>query len=46
VNPRSANVLNHLNVKQVGGVLGSPMFLRPFAADNGRRIEAGLRYSF
>ncbi len=46
VNLRSANVLNHLNVKQVGGVLGSPMFLRPFAGDNGRRIEAGLRYTF
>jgi hypothetical protein len=31
---------------QVGGVLGSPLFGVPFAADNGRRVEAGLRYSF
>ncbi|MEO6803456.1 MAG: carboxypeptidase-like regulatory domain-containing protein [Granulicella sp.] len=46
VNVRSSNVLNHLNVTQVGGVLGSPLFGRPYVADNGRRIEAGLRYSF
>jgi hypothetical protein len=46
VNLRSSNVLNHLNVTQVGGVLGSPLFTVPYAADNGRRIEAGLRYSF
>lgn len=46
VNLRSANVLNHRNVTQVGGVLGSPFFGQPFAADNGRRIEGGLRYSF
>jgi hypothetical protein len=46
INLRSANVLNHKNVTQVGGVLGSPLFGIPFAADNGRRIEAGLRYSF
>jgi hypothetical protein len=46
VNLRSSNVLNHLNVTQVGGVLGSPLFGIPYAADNGRRIEAGLRYSF
>jgi hypothetical protein len=46
VNLRSSNVLNHLNVTQVGGVLGSPLFGTPYAADNGRRIEAGLRYSF
>jgi len=46
VNLRSSNVLNHTNVTQVGGVLGSPLFGVPFAADNGRRVEAGLRYSF
>jgi hypothetical protein len=46
VNLRSSNVLNHLNVTQVGGVLGSPLFGVPYAADNGRRVEAGLRYSF
>jgi hypothetical protein len=46
VNIRSSNALNHLNVTQVGGVLGSPLFGQAYAADNGRRIEAGLRYSF
>ena len=46
VNVRSSNVLNHTNVTQVGGVLGSPDFGVPYAADNGRRIEAGVRYSF
>ena len=46
LNVRSSNVLNHLNVTQVGGVLGSPQFGAPVTADNGRRIEAGARYSF
>jgi hypothetical protein len=46
VNVRSANVLNHTNVTQVGGVLGSPLFGVPYAADNGRRVEAGVRYTF
>ena len=46
INLRSSNLLNHTNVTQVGGVLGSPLFAVPYAADNGRRIEAGLRYSF
>jgi hypothetical protein len=46
LNLRSSNVLNHLNVTQVGGVLGSPLFGVPYAADNGRRVEAGARYSF
>ena len=45
-NVRSSNMLNHLNVTSVGGVLGSPLFGVPYAADNGRRIEAGVRYSF
>ncbi len=46
VNIRSANILNHTNVTQQGGVLGSPLFDVPYAADTGRRVEAGLRYSF
>ena len=46
VNVRSSNVLNHTNVTAVGGVLGSPLFGVPYQADNGRRIEGGLRYSF
>jgi hypothetical protein len=46
VNVRSSNILNHTNVTQVGGVLGSPLLGVPYAADNGRRVEAGLRYSF
>jgi hypothetical protein len=46
VNVRSSNVLNHTNVTSVGGVLGSPLFGVPYAADNGRRVEAGVRYSF
>jgi hypothetical protein len=46
VNLRSSNVLNHQNVTSVGTVLGSPNFCTPYAADNGRRVEAGLRYSF
>jgi hypothetical protein len=46
LNLRSSNVLNHLNVTQMGGVLGSPLFGVPYAADNGRRVEAGLRYAF
>lgn len=46
VNVRSANVLNHTNVQQVGGVLGSPLFDRAYQADFGRRIEIGARYSF
>jgi len=33
-------------VTSVGGVLGSPLFGVPYAADNGRRVEAGARYSF
>jgi hypothetical protein len=45
-NVRSSNVLNHTNVTSVGGVLGSPLFGVPYAADNGRRVEAGARYSF
>ena len=46
LNLRSANLLNHTNVTAMGGVLGSPLFGVGYAADNGRRIEGGLRYSF
>jgi hypothetical protein len=45
-NIRSSNILNHTNVTQVEGVLSSPLLDLPYAADNGRRVEAGLRYSF
>jgi hypothetical protein len=45
-NIRSSNVLNHLNVTAVGGVLGSPLFDHSYSGDNGRRMEGGLRYSF
>lgn len=45
-NIRSSNVLNHLNVTNVGSVVGSPTFGRATQGDNGRRIEGGLRYSF
>ncbi len=46
VNLRSSNVLNHTNITAVGGVLGSPLFGVGYQADPGRRVEAGLRYSF
>ncbi len=46
VNLRSANLLNHTNVRQAGGVLGSPLFGRAYQADSGRRVEVGVRYSF
>ncbi len=46
LNLRSTNLLNHPNGTAVGGVLGSPLFGRTYAADPGRRIEVGLRYSF
>jgi hypothetical protein len=45
-NVRSSNLLNHTNVTAEGSVLGSPLFLVPYAADNGRRVEGGLRYNF
>jgi hypothetical protein len=45
-NIRSSNVLNHENVTAVGTVLGSPNFGQAYQADNGRRIEGGLRYAF
>lgn len=46
LNLRSTNLLNHTNVLAVGGVLGSPLFGQAYQADAGRRVEAGLRWSF
>ncbi len=46
LNLRSTNLLNHTNGTAVGGVLGSPLFGKTYAADPGRRIEVGLRYGF
>ncbi len=46
LNLRSTNALNHKNGTAVGGILGSPLFGTAYAADPGRRVEAGLRYSF
>lgn len=45
-NIRAANLLNHRNVVAVGSVLGSPLFDVPYAAESGRRLEGGVRYSF
>lgn len=46
LNARAANLLNHTNVTAMGSVLGSPLFLKPYAADAGRRIEFGARLTF
>ncbi len=46
LNLRSTNLLNHANVTAVGNVLGSPFFATPYAAAPGRRVEAGVRWSF
>ncbi|WP_263408117.1 TonB-dependent receptor [Terriglobus tenax] len=45
-NARAANLLNHTNVTAMGSVLGSPLFLKPYASDAGRRIEFGARFNF
>jgi hypothetical protein len=45
-NLRTYNILNHTNVTAVGGILNSPQFGHPYAADNARLIQLGLRYSF
>lgn len=46
LNARSANLLNHTNVTTVGGVVGSPTFTQPLAAEAARRVEFGIRYTF
>jgi hypothetical protein len=46
LNARSANLLNHTNVTNVGNVVGSPTFTQPLAAEAARRVEFGIRYTF
>jgi hypothetical protein len=46
LNARSANLLNHTNVTNVGGVVGSPTFTQSLAAEAARRVEFGIRYTF
>lgn len=46
LNARATNMFNHTNVTGVNGVVGSSLFGRPYAADAGRRVEFGIRYSF
>ena len=43
---RSSNLLNHTNVTAVDNVLGSSTFDDGVAAEPGRRVELGARYSF
>lgn len=45
-NLRAANLLNHTNVSSMGTVIGTPQFDQPVSAESGRRIEAGLRFTF
>lgn len=40
------NVLNHANYRNYSGVLTSPFFGRPTAANNPRQIELGVRFNF
>jgi hypothetical protein len=40
------NVLNHTNLTNFVGVQTSPFFGQPTAAQAGRRVETGLRFSF
>jgi hypothetical protein len=46
LNARSANLLNHTNVTNVGNVVGSPTFTQSLAAEAARRVEFGIRYTF
>src|SRR3984957_7020160 len=46
LNARSANLLNHTNVTNVGSVVGSPTFAQSLAAEAARRVEFGIRYTF
>jgi hypothetical protein len=43
---QASNVLNHVNLTDFSGVQSSPFFGHATAALPGRRIEAGLRFSF
>lgn len=40
------NVFNNVNFTSFDGVLGSPLFGQPLAAEAGRRMEAGLWFRF
>jgi hypothetical protein len=43
---RSSNLLNHANYTAIDGIVGTPQFTQPVAADFGRRLEFGARLSF
>ncbi len=40
------NLLNHTNFGAFNGVITSPLFGRPNSADDPRRINLGVRFSF
>jgi hypothetical protein len=46
LNARSANLLNHTNATAVSTVVSSPSFSQPVAAESGRRLELGARFTF
>ena len=46
VNVRSSNLLNHVNVTGLNGVLTSPFFDRANSAAPARKIEFGARFTF
>jgi hypothetical protein len=46
LNVRSSNLLNHVNVTGLNGVLTSPFFDRANSAGPARKIEFGARFSF
>ena len=46
INVRGNNILNHTNVTAVDPVVGSSTFDQGVAAEAGRRIEGGVRFSF
>ncbi len=43
---RAANLLNHTNATAISSVVGSPTFGQAIAAEPGRRLAAGLRFTF
>lgn len=46
LNLRSANLLNHTNSAAVNSIVSSPTFGQTIAAENARRVELGVRFSF
>jgi len=46
LNVRSSNLLNHVNVTGLNGVMTSPFFNRANSASAARKIEFGARFSF